>query len=119
MNKTITFTTKSGDLIVNCSDDDVITMNFPVNYPIVIDICPSTANIIKAVIGDIEYQRVMYSETTRKLIVHLNDSVREDDLKALKPDIFLESTTATQSVETLKAFSNLVIPSLLYIDKSQ
>jgi predicted PhzF superfamily epimerase YddE/YHI9 len=86
--QSITFSTKSGDLTVSLTSDEFkyISMTFPLNAPVRRVLSPSDNLIINLVVGRLPVKEVLYSKSTRKLIVRLEDSVSGIELEGMRPD---------------------------------
>ncbi|XP_059163964.1 phenazine biosynthesis-like domain-containing protein 1 [Physella acuta] len=83
----LTFSTKSGDLSVNKSEDREISLNFPLNQPFpksseefsrLIEVCLGDAALI---VKDVQLS------ATGKLLLRLSDETTRDQLEKLKPNL--------------------------------
>jgi len=59
-----------------------ITLDLPVNQPAPTDL---SRNLVKAVIGDIPFQDVQFSQTTKKLLIRLKDGTDRSVLESISP----------------------------------
>ncbi|CAG5118115.1 unnamed protein product, partial [Candidula unifasciata] len=76
INDVITFTSRSGPLMVNRFDETKISLNFPENLPVSVVIVAD-----ESLIQDIQLSN------TGKLLVRLKDNVQREVLEAMKPQI--------------------------------
>jgi len=92
-NKTLVFSTASGDLTTTLLDNDSIEMVLPSNAPAagLLDDAGEKAcikEITSLILGDaIEPATIVYSHRTKKLVLVLDDSVGRAGLEALRPKI--------------------------------
>jgi PhzF family phenazine biosynthesis protein len=85
-NASLTFHTLSGQLTA-VTDGDFITLDMPHNEPQKLQGAELTelSELISASIGDLKATDVQYSQTTRKLLIRLADTVSIEELQKLKP----------------------------------
>lgn len=91
VNPTLVFETKSGDLCVTQKEEGYI-MDFPLNPPTRVD--PNDfKDTIKAAVGNLPVQEVLFCYNTKKLLIRLADSCDISALTNLKVDtVALENT---------------------------
>eukprot|EP00742_Colponemidia_sp_Colp-10_P009335 GILJ01010169.1.p1 GENE.GILJ01010169.1~~GILJ01010169.1.p1 ORF type:complete len:308 (+),score=33.32 GILJ01010169.1:32-925(+) len=83
---TLRFQTLSGELVTKTDAmvDCAIAMDFPLNPPEPRDIS-EVRSLLDAVIGELAVLALLYSESTKKLLVRLDDSVTMAQLQAIQP----------------------------------
>ncbi|XP_026024781.1 phenazine biosynthesis-like domain-containing protein 2 isoform X2 [Astatotilapia calliptera] len=102
VNPTLVFETKSGDLSVTQKEEGYI-MDFPLNPPTRVD--PNDfKDTIKAAVGNLPVQEVLFCYNTKKLLIRLADSCDISALTDLKVD-----TVALENTERSGRFCAVII----------
>nr|XP_060624893.1 phenazine biosynthesis-like domain-containing protein [Anolis sagrei ordinatus]XP_060624894.1 phenazine biosynthesis-like domain-containing protein [Anolis sagrei ordinatus] len=83
-NCTLTFLTRSGELIAREAEDHII-LDLPLYFTHPQDI-KEVEELVKAAVGDKSVQDVRYSPDTKNLLVRLSDAYERADLEKLKVD---------------------------------
>lgn len=99
----ITFDSASGPLITQRAPPRGITMNFPLNPPVPQD-QEDLAELLKLVLPEEKIHSVHYSESTKKLLVRMDDAYTRSDLESLKPD-----TTAMMKAEATGKIKGVIV----------
>ena len=87
-NKVLQFSTLSGVLVVTKDEAEggFMNMDFPLATMTLKDDWKDVEDVVRITVGENKVQCLAYSSSTKKLLVHLEDSVGRRELESLSPD---------------------------------